>query len=79
LIDRVPKLETLIIQMHSQLLIEHQVSLDDFKNYNPEMRYRRLLERRPELLQRVSLFHLASYLGITPESLSRIRRRIVAK
>ena len=79
LIERVPKLESLIIQMHSQLLIEHQVSLDDFKNLNPEMRYKKLLERRPDLLQRVSLFHLASYLGITPESLSRIRKRITLK
>lgn len=39
-------------------------------------RYKRLLEREPELLQRVPLEYLASYLGITPVSLSRIRASI---
>ena len=40
-------------------------------------RYCHLLQESPELLQRVSLKHLASYLLITPESLSRIRRNIM--
>ena len=39
-------------------------------------RYRDLLKNRPELLQRVSLECLASYLGITAQSLSRIRAGI---
>lgn len=39
-------------------------------------RYEELLRRQPELLQRVPLEHLASYLGITPVSLSRIRAKI---
>ncbi|MBC7572125.1 MAG: hypothetical protein H7319_20710 [Spirosoma sp.] len=42
----------------------------------PEQRYLRLLEKRPDLLQRVQQYHLASYIGVTPESLSRIRKRI---
>lgn len=36
-------------------------------------RYKTLLKKQPELLQRIPLEHLASYLGITPVSLSRIR------
>ncbi|HMH21047.1 MAG TPA: cyclic nucleotide-binding domain-containing protein [Puia sp.] len=43
---------------------------------SPEEKYRDLLERRPELLQAFPLKILASYLRITPETLSRIRRRI---
>ena len=39
----------------------------------PADRYRYLLEKKPELIQRVSLTHLASYIGITRETLSRIR------
>ena len=38
-------------------------------------RYAQLLAHEPELLQRVSLTHLASYLGISRETLSRLRGR----
>ncbi len=44
-----------------------------------EERYGRLLEERPELLQRVAQKHIASYLGIIPQSLSRIRKNINEK
>lgn len=45
----------------------------------PERRYCELLEKEPELLDRVSHHYIASYLGITPVSLSRIRNRIKNK
>lgn len=43
---------------------------------SPEQRYLHILEQDPILLQRVPLKHLASYLGITPETLSRVRNKI---
>lgn len=43
---------------------------------SPEERYRQLLRERPEVLQRVPQHYIASYLGITAESLSRIRKRM---
>jgi CRP-like cAMP-binding protein len=42
-----------------------------------EERYLEMVEKHPEIIQRVAQRHIASYLGITPEALSRIRRRIV--
>lgn len=45
-------------------------------NLNPEERYLQLLQTRPKVVERVSQIHIASYLGIKPESLSRIRKRI---
>lgn len=39
-----------------------------------EVRYQKLLERQPEILQGVPLKYIASYLGITDSSLSRIRK-----
>lgn len=42
----------------------------------PEQRYLRLLETESRLLQRVSQHYIASYLGIEPESLSRLKRRV---
>ncbi|NHF59111.1 Crp/Fnr family transcriptional regulator [Flavobacteriaceae bacterium TP-CH-4] len=50
--------------------------LEELQNETAEHRYRLLLENRPELVRRVPLKHLASYLGITQQSLSRIRRNI---
>ena len=41
-----------------------------------DIRYKNLLQNQPNLLQRVPLVYIASYLGITPESLSRIRKNI---
>lgn len=45
-------------------------------NLNPEERYLELLQTRPKVVERISQIHIASYLGIKPESLSRIRKRI---
>lgn len=45
----------------------------------PEDRYRRFIETRPEVARRVPQYLVASYLGLTPESLSRIRGRISKK
>lgn len=42
----------------------------------PEERYLALIKHRPKVVERVSLKHIASYLGVKPESLSRIRTRI---
>jgi CRP-like cAMP-binding protein len=43
---------------------------------SPEDLYRLLVRNRPEVARRVPLYVVASYLGITPEALSRIRRRL---
>ena len=43
---------------------------------SPEERYLTLFRQRPELFQRISQQYIANYLGITPVSLSRIRKRI---
>jgi CRP-like cAMP-binding protein len=42
---------------------------------NPPKRYYELLKHSPEIIQRVPQYYIASYLGITPISLSRIRNK----
>jgi CRP-like cAMP-binding protein len=42
---------------------------------NPQKRYEDLLENHPEIIKRIPQHYIASYLGITPISLSRIRNR----
>ncbi|HEY9738156.1 MAG TPA: Crp/Fnr family transcriptional regulator [Trichocoleus sp.] len=43
---------------------------------SPEQRYLQLVQNEPALLKRIPQYYLASYLGIEPESLSRLKRRI---
>jgi CRP-like cAMP-binding protein len=45
----------------------------------PEEKYLRFLEEQPLLLQRIPLYHIAAYLSMTPETLSRIRKKISEK
>lgn len=79
LLEKVPKLNVLIQEMNTQLLMKQMVSLDTFKSLNPEMRYIKLMEERSDLIQRIPQYHLSSYLGITPQSLSRMRKRMSQK
>ncbi len=48
------------------------------KKMKPEEKYARLLSARPQLIQRFPLKWIASYLDITPETISRVRRKIVS-
>lgn len=41
---------------------------------SPEMRYKRLLERRPELFQNIPHKYIAIYLGMSPETFSRLQK-----
>ena len=50
--------------------------LEELQTETAEARYRALLRDRARLVQRVPVRHLASYLGIAPQSLSRIRRNV---
>lgn len=71
-----PRFETLCRVLSEELLAKSQASFDDFKTSSPEERYLDLLEKRPDLVQRIPQYQLASYLGMTPQSLSRIRSRL---
>ncbi|WP_194975844.1 Crp/Fnr family transcriptional regulator [Aquiflexum lacus] len=69
-----PKIETfgrLIAEQTAQRITQMARSLISEK---AAYRYERLLKERPDLLQRVPQKYIAAYLGIKPESLSRIRK-----
>jgi CRP-like cAMP-binding protein len=77
--EKFPRFETLCRMFSEEQLAKSQLSFDEFKTSSPEERYLRLIQNRPDLLQRVPQRQLASYLGITPQSLSRLRARIFEK
>ena len=59
------------LAVHVLLASEEHSNL--FKLYTPAERYRYIEQNNPRLLQRISLSQIASYLGVTRETLSRIR------
>ena len=56
--------------------VEKQQQQIDLLLKTAEQRYLELLEKQPNLIQRTPQKHIASYLGITTQSLSRIRKKI---
>lgn len=77
--SKFPKFESMCRVLSEELLAKQQINFDEFKTSSPEQRYLNLLEKRPDLIQRVPQHQLASYLGIKPQSLSRLRARILEK
>jgi CRP-like cAMP-binding protein len=74
-----PKFDVMCRKLSEELLAKKQVDFDAFKTSSPEQRYLNLMEKRPDLIQRVPQHQLASFLGMKPQSLSRIRARILEK
>ena len=62
--------------MMEQLYIRKAQRERSFLTQTAEERYLDLLLTAPHILQQIPLKHIASYLGITPQALSRIRKRI---
>lgn len=62
-----------------QMYIRQRNKVAQFLIHNPEERYLYLMEKNPQLIEQVPHYHIASYLGITPQSLSRIRKRLEEK
>lgn len=77
--SRFPRFESLCKVLSEELLAKERVDFDAFKTSSPEERYLSLLRTRPDLVQRVPQHQLASYLGIKPQSLSRLRARLIEK
>lgn len=66
----------LMAEQVAQRATEIAMSLSSEK---PEERFQNLIKKQPDLFQRVSQKYIANFLGISPESLSRIRKRIIIK
>ena len=71
-----PRFETFCRNGVEKMIGEKHDQLVDSITLKPEQRYLKLMQERPGLINRVPQYHIASYLGIKPETLSRIRKRI---
>lgn len=78
-IENNPKLETGRRYFLKESLAESLKTVDNFILLTPEQRYIKFIEQNPSLINRVPNKYIANVLGITPVSLSRIRKRIASK
>ncbi|WP_147676925.1 Crp/Fnr family transcriptional regulator [Algibacter pacificus] len=77
--EKFPKFEKLCRILAEENLSKQQIDFDRFKISSPEERYLNLLNNRPDLIQRIPQHQLSSFIGVKPQSLSRIKARIVEK
>lgn len=74
-LEHSPEIEKEIQEHLFKRIIQSQKLFFSFLKNTPEQRYRELMREHPEIVQRVPQHYIASYLGITSVSLSRIRNR----
>ena len=79
LMESSPNFELITRLGKEQELIAYQQLIAYFITLSPEERFIKLLETNKSLFQRVPQQYLASYLGISPETLSRIKKRVYIK
>jgi CRP-like cAMP-binding protein len=79
IIAKNPKLEANTKYVLQNILKESIQRIDSFVLLSPEERYIQFVELNPDIINRVPNKYIANVLGITPVSLSRIRKRISSK
>lgn len=71
------------LELNYKLLNNHvrqlQKRINQLLSYTAEARYLDFIQDYPDIMNRVSQIMVASYLGITPESLSRVRKELAEK
>ena len=75
LYGRLPYLQPVIAEVIQKGLIDKINTRNAYLGVDSTTRYQLFLELQPEIATRVSLSDVAAYLGVTPQSLSRIRRK----
>ncbi|WP_304236594.1 Crp/Fnr family transcriptional regulator [Jiulongibacter sediminis] len=78
LFERFPQFQTISRTIMESALAEQKEALSSYYTDSPEKRYQKLVQSRPSLIQRIPQYQIASYIGVKPESLSRIRKRMAS-
>jgi CRP-like cAMP-binding protein len=79
LLKEIPALTQLMKNLTEQSQIAHQNRVYDSISSSAEEKYLQFIAQHPSTFNRVPLHMVASYLGVTRETLSRIRKRAVSK
>ena len=79
LLDSCPKMERFFRILIEANFVATQRRITESLSTSAEERYLKFIKMYPKLIEQVSQNHIASYLGITPQSLSRIRKELSQK
>ena len=79
LFREIPKLERFYRILAENSLVSHQERLMDNLSLSAEERFEKMCKKYPNLIQKVSQKHLASYIGVTPEFFSKMKSRLWRK
>lgn len=74
-LENSPEMKEEIQEHLFRRLVQSQKLFFSFLKNTPQQRYQELIEKQPQIIQRIPQHYIASYLGITSVSLSRIRNR----
>ncbi|MEX0315218.1 MAG: Crp/Fnr family transcriptional regulator [Allomuricauda sp.] len=74
LLSQHPEYEKYVRLVLERMYTEGANRIEEFLFFSAKERYDNLVKTRPQLIQRVNLGHISSYLGMTQETLSRIRK-----
>jgi len=74
-----PKFESIARAIMEEELIAHQRIIESLLTLSAEERYGQLMEESPWIFGRIPQQHIASYIGVQPESLSRIKKRYLER
>lgn len=79
LMDEVPAMQRYFLELMQNHIIALQRRINVVQSMSAEETYLKLMEVNPDLINRASQQHIASYLGITPETLSRVRKQVASR
>ena len=79
LLQKMPKYETYIRKLMTDAYMALQKRTANMISLNLEERYNALMQMYPNIVQRVPQHMIASFMGLSPETLSRVRSRITNK
>lgn len=78
LIEKSENFKHYSVTIFEEVMELNRIRANDLSTLTAEIRYKKMIKNQPQLLQNIPIQYIASYLGIKPQSLSRIRRQIIS-
>ncbi len=77
LIEKSDNFKKFSLVIFEKVMALSQIRANDLATLSAELRYKKMITEQPHLIQNIPIQYIASFLGIKPQSLSRIRRQII--